>query len=106
MKDDDIAQSQRFRLRRRSRCFETRRRELHASKQELAVVTVEHDPAYVCHASDEYAPSYIASSTGFPEITVNAGRATGNVPVGVSFLGRVNDDEKLLSLACSFESSK
>jgi hypothetical protein len=30
LKDDDIARYQRFRSRHRSRCFETRRRELHA----------------------------------------------------------------------------
>lgn len=70
------------------------------------VIHGKQDPSYVCHASDEYAASYIASSTGFPEITVNAGRATGNVPVGISFLGRANDDAKLLSLAYSFEASK
>ncbi|CAE6931436.1 Mandelamide hydrolase [Paraburkholderia domus] len=71
-----------------------------------SVIHGESDPAYVCHASDEYAASYIASSTGFPEITVNAGRAVGNVPVGISFLGRAGDDAKLLGLAYSFESSK
>ena len=70
------------------------------------VIHGKQDPSYVCHASDEYAASYIASSTGFPEITVNAGLATGGVPVGVSFLGRVNDDAKLLGFAYSFEVNK
>ncbi|WP_027803882.1 amidase family protein [Paraburkholderia dilworthii] len=62
--------------------------------------------SYVCDASDEYAPSYIASSTDFPEISVTGGIAIGNVPVGVSFLGRANDDAKLLGFAYAFEAAR
>ncbi|CAB3810710.1 amidase [Paraburkholderia fynbosensis] len=71
-----------------------------------SVIHGKKDPSYVCHSPDEYAPSYIASSTGFPEISVTGGVATGDVPVGVSFLGRANDDAKLLSLAYAFEAAR
>lgn len=70
------------------------------------VIHGKQDSSYVCQATDEYAASYIASSTGFPEITVNAGQAAGGVPVGISFFGRANDDAKLLGLAYSFEANR
>lgn len=70
-----------------------------------SVIHGKTDPTYVCHSPDEYAPSYIASSTGFPEISVNAGTATGGVPVGISFLGQAGDDAKLLGFAYAFESA-
>ncbi|WP_240630125.1 amidase family protein [Brenneria alni] len=68
-----------------------------------SVVNGKSDPSYICKSSDAYAASYIASSTGFPEVTVPAGRATANMPVGVSFLGLAGEDEKVLKLAYSFE---
>ncbi|MFL9960697.1 amidase family protein [Paraburkholderia sediminicola] len=71
-----------------------------------SVIHGKQDPSYVCHSPDEYAPSYIASSTDFPEISVKDGIATGNIPVGVSFLGRANDDAKLLGFAYAFEAAR
>ena len=70
-----------------------------------SVIHGKTDSTYVCHSRDEYAPSYIASSTGFPEISVKAGTAIGNVPVGISFLGQAGDDAKLLGFAYAFESA-
>lgn len=60
------------------------------------------DDTYVCSADDTYASSYIASATGFPEVTVPAGTIKGNLPVGVSFLGAYGEDAKILSFGYSF----
>lgn len=60
------------------------------------------DDSYVCHAGDTYASSYIASATGFPEITVPAGTIKGNLPVGVSFLGGYGEDAKVVGLGYAF----
>ncbi|MFC7687569.1 amidase family protein [Ureibacillus sp. GCM10028918] len=61
------------------------------------------DPTYVCEAYDTYAASYVASATGFPEITVPAGATKEEVPVGISFLGLAYSEQALLDLAYSFE---
>ncbi|WP_052759814.1 amidase family protein [Paenibacillus sp. DMB20] len=61
------------------------------------------DPTYVCKAYDTYAASYVASATGFPEVTVPAGTVKAGVPVGISFLGTAYTEQKLLDLAYSFE---
>ncbi|MCY1520318.1 Glutamyl-tRNA(Gln) amidotransferase subunit A [compost metagenome] len=60
------------------------------------------DESYVCKAGDTYASSYIASVTGFPEVTVPAGVISGNLPVGVSFLGNYGEDAKVVSFGYSF----
>lgn len=60
------------------------------------------DDSYVCKSGDTYASSYIASATGFPEITVPAGTIQGNLPVGVSFLGGYGDDARVVSFGYSF----
>lgn len=61
------------------------------------------DPTYVCSAYDTYAASYVASATGFPEVTVPAGMTEQSVPVGISFFGPAYTEQKLLNLAYSFE---
>lgn len=61
------------------------------------------DPTYVCNAYDTYAASYVASATGFPEVTVPAGTVEAGVPVGISFLGTAYSEQTLLNLAYSFE---
>lgn len=62
------------------------------------------DPTYVCEIDDPYRPCYMASTTGFPEITVPAGfTATDIMPVALSFLGRPFSEELLIGLAFDFE---
>ncbi|ALM83331.1 glutamyl-tRNA amidotransferase [Bordetella sp. N] len=66
------------------------------------VVPGKADATFVCK-SYAYAAGKISSATGFPEVTVNGGWAPGNMPVGISFLGRPGDDARLLALAAAFE---
>ena len=61
------------------------------------------DPTYVCHSDDTYKAGYIASAAGFPEVTVPAGRVSGNMPVGYSFMGLPYSEAHLLSLANAFQ---
>lgn len=61
------------------------------------------DPTYVCEAYDTYAAGYVATATGFPEITVPAGATKEEVPVGISFLGLAYSEQSLFDLAYSFE---
>ncbi|WP_025700012.1 amidase family protein [Paenibacillus durus] len=61
------------------------------------------DPTYACDASDTYAAGYVASATGYPEITVPAGVTKAKVPVGISFLGTAYSEQSLINLAYSFE---
>ncbi|WP_219835636.1 amidase family protein [Paenibacillus sp. R14(2021)] len=63
------------------------------------------DPTYKCEAYDTYAASYVASATGYPEVTVPAGGTKDGLPVGISFFGLAYSEQKLLSLAYSFEQS-
>lgn len=68
-----------------------------------SVIHGKTDPDYVCKSGDSYAASYIASSTGFPEITIPAGIAAGNIPVGISFLGKPGDDLNIMQYAYQLE---
>ncbi len=63
----------------------------------------EDDPTYVCHTDDPYTGCYLASLTGFPEISVPAGLTRDGMPVGLSFLGLPYGEPVLLGLAYSFE---
>jgi amidase len=60
------------------------------------------DPTFLCKGYS-YGASKISSATGFPEITVNAGTAAGNAPIGMSFLGAAGDDIGVLQLGSAFE---
>jgi len=60
------------------------------------------DPTYVCMTDDPYKPGYIAAAAGFPEVTVPAGRTSGNIPAGYSFMGLPYSEARLLSLANAF----
>jgi len=66
------------------------------------VVPGKTDPSFVCNAY-AYAAAKISPATGFPEITVNGGRAMGNLPVGMSMLGAAGSDANLLAIAAAFE---
>lgn len=68
-----------------------------------SVVRGKQDPTFICTSASPSAATKIAASVGFPEISVRAGKAVGNVPVGMSFLGKAGDDKKLLELAAAFE---
>jgi len=63
----------------------------------------QEDETYVCNAYDTYAAGYVASATGFPEVTVPAGTTAAQVPVGISFFGLAYSEQKLLNLAYAFE---
>ncbi|MFA4912034.1 MAG: amidase family protein [Burkholderiaceae bacterium] len=66
------------------------------------VVPGKADSSFVCNAY-AYAAAKISPATGFPEITVNGGRAMGNLPVGMSMLGAAGSDANLLAIAAAFE---
>jgi amidase len=61
------------------------------------------DATYVCNSEDPYKPCYLASTTGFPEITVPAGVTSNLLPVGISFFGRPFTEERLIGLSYDFE---
>jgi amidase len=61
------------------------------------------DPSYLCKSDDPYKASYVAAAAGFPEVTVPAGRISGNMPVGISFMGLPYSEARLLSLANTFQ---
>jgi len=63
------------------------------------------DASYGCDSPDPYRASYVGSASGFPEITVPAGRVSGNMPVGLSFLGAPYSEARLLTLAAAFEAA-
>ncbi len=44
-----------------------------------------------------------SAATGLPQVTVPAGYLGGRYPVGISFLGRMWDDRKLLGLGHAYE---
>ena len=61
------------------------------------------DKSYVCDAPDPYIPSYMASSTGFPEITVPMGFTKKGLPLGISFFATAYEEPKLVGLAYAYE---
>ena len=63
----------------------------------------EDDPEYVCSVSDPYMGCYLASLTGFPEISVPAGLTRDGMPVGLSFLALPYSEPALLGFAYAFE---
>lgn len=44
-----------------------------------------------------------SAATGLPQVTVPAGFVGGRYPVGISFLGRMWDDQRLLAIAAAYE---
>jgi amidase len=63
----------------------------------------QEDKTYVCNVPDPYVPCYLASSTGFPEITVPMGFTKQGLPVGISFFAQAYDEPKLIGLAYAYE---
>jgi amidase len=61
------------------------------------------DDSYVCDAPDPYIPSYMASSTGFPEISVPMGTTRQGLPLGISFFAAAWREPLLVGLAYAFE---
>jgi amidase len=61
------------------------------------------DPTYRCEAEDPFLPSYVASVTGYPEVTLPVGADAQGLPVGMSFLGPASGERDLLSLAYALE---
>jgi amidase len=57
------------------------------------------DSSYVCKHVDPYRASYVASTTGLPEVTVPVARLSDRLPMGLSFLGTPFTEAQLLSLA-------
>jgi Asp-tRNA(Asn)/Glu-tRNA(Gln) amidotransferase A subunit family amidase len=44
-----------------------------------------------------------SAATGLPQVTVPAGYMAGRYPIGVSLLGRMWDDRRLLEMAHAYE---
>jgi amidase len=57
------------------------------------------DPNYICRSDDSYKPSYIASTVGFPEISIPVAQISNKLPVGYSLLGLPDSEAQLLGLA-------
>lgn len=57
------------------------------------------DASYSCKSSDPYTGSYLASATGFPEVTAPVATDRAGLPIGISFLGDAGDEAELLGFA-------
>jgi amidase len=69
-------------------------------------VSTSEDNTYSCNAdnsSDRSLAGYVASAAGFPEVTVPVGRDSQRLPIGVSFLGLLYGEQRILDLAASLE---
>lgn len=56
-----------------------------------------------CRADDPRSPMYLASVTGFPEITVPMGYSSDGLPLGLSFLSRAYGESGLIAMTFAFE---
>jgi amidase len=61
------------------------------------------DETYQCNAPDPYVPSYLGSTTGFPEVTVPMAYTDQGLPLGLSFLSTAYQEPTLIGLAYAFE---
>lgn len=59
-------------------------------------------PDYECRARAPFALGYIASATGFPELTVPMGMTRAGVPVGLSLLGSERQETGLYRMGLAF----
>ena len=63
----------------------------------------DYDASYQSDVDDPYLPAYLASATGFPEITLPMAYTEQGLPLGLSLLGRPYTEPRLLALAYAFE---
>jgi amidase len=63
----------------------------------------DYDSTYECDVDDPDRPTYLASVTGFPEITLPMGFSKQGLPLGLSLLGRPYSEARLIALAYAFE---
>jgi amidase len=63
----------------------------------------DYDSSYECDVDDPDRPAFLASVTGFPEITLPMGFSQQGVPLGLSLLGRPYSEARLIELAYAFE---
>jgi amidase len=63
----------------------------------------DYDSSYQCDVDDPYLPAYLASATGFPEITLPMAYTGQGLPLGLSLLGRPYAESRLLAFAYAFE---
>jgi amidase len=61
------------------------------------------DETYQCDAPDPYVPSYLGSTTGFPEVTVPMAYTDQGLPLGLSFLSTAYKEPALIGFAYAFE---
>ena len=54
-------------------------------------------------ATDRAGTCEESAATGLPQVTVPAGFIGGRYPAGISFLGRMWDDKRLLEIAAAYE---
>jgi len=56
-----------------------------------------------CNVGDPRLPAYLASVTGFPELTLPMGYTSQGLPVGLSFLGRPYGEPAIIGIGYAFE---
>lgn len=61
------------------------------------------DPAYVCKHDDPYRASYVAATSGFPEVTVPVAKLSHGLPMGLSIMGTPFTESQLLAIAYSVQ---
>ena len=63
----------------------------------------DYDSSYECDLDDPDRTTYLASITGFPEITLPMGFSKHGLPLGLSLIGRPYSEARLIALAYAFE---
>jgi amidase len=56
-----------------------------------------------CQVDDPRLPTYLASVTGFPELTLPMGYTSQGLPLGLSFLGRPYGEPAIIGIGYAFE---